>query len=358
MIVLHRRLMGVLLCLLSVAACVNPPSAAPGSAALQTAAAPPSLAGLEAAITRGDYPLTTSVLVLRNGEIAHESYFGVGARDRLNDTRSATKTIVALAVGAAIEDGLVASVDAPVAPLFPEFANAAPFMRDITFRDLLTMTSALHCDDNNDTPGNEENMYPQSNWVDFVRSLPEEPGWARAQDGLGPWRYCTAGSFLLGQAIERASGQPIDAYIEARVLGPLGVTNMQWDRSPSGEVQTGGGLELSARDLGKLGWLIVERGRWGGSQIVPASWIDEMTTVRRPTFMGMRYGYQIWARDYPTPCGEVTAWFMAGNGGNHVLAIPQRRLVVVVTREAYNTRGMHPQTMDMVERFILPAAAC
>jgi len=328
-------------------------------AACASAPPPPDFAGLEAAVAAGAYPATTGVLVLRDGRSAYEHYFGAGAPGRLNDTRSATKTVVALAVGAALADGAIKSVDDAVWPLFATEGYAAtPAARAITWRDLLTMTSSRDCDDNNDTPGNEENMYPQENWKAFFWSLPDREGWARAGDGLGPWRYCTAGSFILGQAVERAAGERIDDYVARRIFAPLGITRAAWDKSPSGEIQTGGGLELTLRDLGKLARLILDRGAYGGAQILPAAWIDEMTTARRDAFAGMRYGYQMWTRDYASPCGVRTAWFMAGNGGNHALVFPADRLVVVVTRERYNTRTMHPETFAMVETQILPALVC
>lgn len=334
-------------CALAVSACATTP------------AAPIALPGLEAAIAKGDYPETTGVLILKDGASVYERYFGAGAADRLNDTRSATKTIVALAVGAAIADRKIASVDDRVWPLFASDGFAATARaKETTYRDLLTMTSSRDCDDNNDTPGNEENMYPRENWKEFFWSLPDMTGWTREADGLGPWRYCTAGSFILGQAVERATGEAIDAYVARRLFAPLGIERAQWDKSPSGEIQTGGGLELTLADLGKIATLILDRGAWNGAQLLPAAWIDEMTTARRDAFAGMRYGYQMWTRDYETPCGAKTAWFMAGNGGNHILVFPADRLVVAVARERYNTRTMHPESFDMVEKQILPAAAC
>lgn len=330
--------------------CATPQAGAP---------APLDLASLETAIAEGAYPETTGILVIDDGRTVYERYFGAGAKDRLNDTRSATKTIVALAIGAAIADGAVNSVDDPVWPLFSGDGYAASAMaREITFRDLLTMTSSRDCDDNNDTPGNEENMYPTESWKAFFWSLLDMQGWKRDADGLGPWRYCTAGSFILGQAVERATGEPVDAYIARRIFAPLGISRAEWDRSPSGEAQTGGGLELTLIDLGKLATLILDRGEWNGEQVLPGAWIDDMTTARRDAFMGMRYGYQMWTRGYPSPCGVKTAWFMAGNGGNHILVFPGDRLVIAIVRERYNTRTMHPESFEMAEKHILPAAAC
>lgn len=316
------------------------------------------LPSLEAAIEAGEYPQTTSVLVQSEDGVLYERYFDNGAADRLNDTRSATKTLVAMAVGKAIEEGYLKSVNDTIGPLFDhELASESP-IRAITFGDLITMTSMLHCDDNNDTPGNEENMYPEQSWTAFALGLPLQPAWERASDGLGSWRYCTAGSFLTGQALERATGIPIDRYIQDRLLAPLGITQAQWDRSPSGEVQTGGGLELTSRSLGQLSLAIASEGATGGVRILLASWINEMTTRRRDSFFDMGYGYQMWVKTYDLPCGKVDAWFMAGNGGNHILSFKGKGLSVVVTRERYNTRDMHFGTMEMLEKHILPTVIC
>ncbi len=319
------------------------------------------LESLPEAIAGERYPQTTSVLIVRDGKLAYECYFGEGRADRFNDTHSATKTLVALAVGAAIDRGAIASVDAPALGYFNDlapFANDSAAKRAITIADLLTASSALDCDDNNDTPGNEENMYPQQVWTRFVIDLPTKPAWIRDASGRGPWAYCTAGSFLLGQIVERASGERIDRYMDRTILHPLGVTQRKWDQSPSGEYQTGGGLEFTSRDLARIGWMMADGGRWHGRQIVPSAWLAQMMRPRRDAFVDMRYGYQMWTRTYQSDCGPVEVWFMAGNGGNEVLVMPNQHAAAVVTRTAYNTRNMHQQTFDMVQSFIVPAVAC
>ena len=319
------------------------------------------IADMRSAIASGAYPQTTSIVVVDERGIAFEEYFNEGSRDTLNDTRSATKTLVAMAVGAAIEDGYIKSVDAPILDYFADmapFANDAALKHEITVRDLLTMSSALDCDDNNDTPGNEENMYPLDDWKRFALDLPIMKGWTRDASGLGPWRYCTAGSFLLGQTVERATGERIDRFVERRILKPLGIEQAKWDLSPSGEIQTGGGLELTARDLAKLGAMMSDGGRLDGRQILPREWVREMETVRRDAFGDMQYGYQMWTRTYASPCGGGQGWMMAGNGGNLVLSLPDRRAALVISRTRYNTRGMHQETQELVEKYLLPALGC
>ncbi len=307
------------------------------------------------AIRTGDYPETTSVLVLRGGAISYEDYFNEGGPETLNNTRSATKSVTALAIGAAIGDGLIGSVDDRASSYFPE---GHP-MRDggakeaITIADLLSMSSAFVCNDSDpESPGNEENMYPLENWGDWIFGLPTDAS------ATGQWRYCTAGVVLLGKVIEQASGEKADAYIERRVLQPLGISRQAWFYSEAGEAMTGGGLELTARDLGKLARLILDEGRWEGEEIVPAAFIRDALSIQRQANERQDYGYLFWRRDYETACGAFSGWYMAGNGGNAVVMFKDLDAAIVVTRTRYNTRGMHDETIDLIERHLLPPLSC
>jgi CubicO group peptidase (beta-lactamase class C family) len=145
---------------------------------------------------------------------------------------------------------------------------------------------------------------------------------------------------------------------------PLGITRRTWARSSSAEVLTGGMLRLRTRDLAKLGRLLLDRGRWSGKQQVPAAWIDRSLSVqRRPNKAQdpagqLGYGYLLYRRDYATPCGPKSGWYMSGNGGNHVVVLKDLDAVVVVTRTNYNTRGTHDQTWRLTEQHLLPRLTC
>lgn len=144
------------------------------------------------------------------------------------------------------------------------------------------MSSALDCDDNvENSPGNEDNMHRQSNWLRWAVDLPLAGGYQRDASGLGPWRYCTANAFLTGQIVQRATGPSVDKYIEDRILRPLGITQWNWSYSPSHETMTGGGLELRSQDWAKIASMLANKGRWQGRQIVAEVWIDALFTVRR-----------------------------------------------------------------------------
>jgi CubicO group peptidase (beta-lactamase class C family) len=259
--------------------------------------------------------------------------------------------VTALAIGAALGDGLIASIDDAAAPYFPEGhpLHDGGLKEEITIRDLMTMSSALDCNDNDpQSPGNEENMYPLDDWAAWVYGIP-----ARAEK-RGTWYYCTAGVVLLGKVIEQATGEKADAYIERRILKPLGVKAQNWFYSEAGDVMTGGGLELSTRDLGNLATLILNSGQWKGEQLIPASFVTDALSIHFKPNDDQDYGYLFWRRDYQTACGAQSGWYMAGNGGNAVVLFKDLKAAIVVTRTRYNTRGMHQETIDLIEQKLLP----
>jgi CubicO group peptidase (beta-lactamase class C family) len=300
-------------------------------------------------------PKLQAIVVMRDGRVADERYFSGATAEALLNTRSVTKTITAMLVGVAIADGRLAGVSAPVA----QTLGADRDWGDIRILDLLTMSSALDCNDSDpESPGNEENMYPLPEWHAWARRVPLDPDFVRDTQGRGPFRYCTAGVMLLAQLLETATGETLDRYAEARLFKPLGIRKLNWSRSPSGDVMPGGGLELTGRDLAKLGVLLARHGDWGGKQLLPADYVDSMLASQRTANEAQDYGYLVWRRTYRLACGDFALPYMAGNGGNAVVILPALDSAVVVARTAYNTRGMHDQTTTLLEQELLPGLLC
>lgn len=287
-------------------------------------------------------PGGTSVLLQRGGRVLAEHYARGAGADTLHDTRSVGKSVTALLVAAAVQDGALRR-DTPVFAAFTDLqplAHDGPAKQAIVVGDLLTMSSALDCDDNQDaSPGNEERMYPLPRWLRWAVDLP-----TRAVPAGSPWAYCTAGTVLLGQLLERRMPGGLEAYAQRRLFGPLGITAVQWHHSPSGETMSGGGLRLRTRDWAALMQLLLQRGQWQGRELLAPAQVDTVLSAHRSTPLGMDYGELFWRRDFELACGRHSGWMMAGNGGNLVLGLPTLGAVVALTRTHYNQRGMHPQS--------------
>lgn len=311
------------------------------------------LSALNAAIEDADKQDIVAVYVEQHGEPVVVRQLRPGAtRDgeghpELHDIRSAGKSLTALAVGAAIADGALGSVDAPVWPLL---GVATPEgLDDVRVRDLLSMSSALDCNDGDRrSPGQEERMYRRRDWTRFVARLPRDPAYARDAQGVGRFSYCTAGVLLLGQVVEKAVGEPFDVYVGRRILAPLGVDAVRWRRSRSGEVQSGGQLEIGAASLARVGRMVLDHGMWAGEPVVPAAWVDEMLTARHQLGPHGGYGYLWWFFEMRVNGESFEVWAMMGNGGNIVALSPKRDAVVVVQSAAYNRSDARENSMRLV----------
>ncbi|MEZ5521545.1 MAG: serine hydrolase [Dokdonella sp.] len=315
-------------------------------------------------IADGTWKGTTSLLVVHRGRLLYENYFNGGGREQLNDTRSLTKTVTAMLVGAAIDRGLIPNVQARVFPWFkdhPAPANPDPRKQAITIEDLLSMSSLLECnDDNAFSAGNEERMYVTEDWTGFALDLPIKgfPPWeskpADSPHGRS-FSYCTAGSFLLGAVVERATGKHLDAFSAEVLEKPLGIERAKWNFAPDGTAMGGGGTRFRSRDLAKFGELLRNAGVWKEKTILPKAWVSAMLTVRAQAREDADYGYQIWRFRFPYRDTEQAAWAMSGNGGNYVFIVPELELVAVITSNAYNQRFAHPQSQGIFRDIVLKA---
>ena len=317
-----------------------------------------SMRDMTAAIERGEYDRIEAVVVERGGSVSYEAYFHKTDAETRIDARSAGKSITALAMGVAIDEGDIASVHEPLMDYFDDkhpVEHDDAVKRGITIEDVLTMSSALDCDDWHASPGNEERMYRSRDWTRFALDLPLDSAYARDATGRGRYSYCTAGAFLLGRVLERATGVAFDVYVQRKLFDPLGIVDPVWRRAPNGEVQSGGQLALRARDFAALGRLVLDRGRHGEQTLVSRQWLRQMLQPRVKASPRDGYGYLWWVRDFYVDGVGHPGFYMSGNGGNKMVVFPEFDTVAVVLTTNYNQANMHDLSTALVERYILPA---
>ena len=186
------------------------------------------------------------------------------------------------------------------------------------------MSSALDCNDfDARNVGNEENMYPLTNWTRWVVDLPVKADYLRNASGRGPFSYCTGGTLLLGQVVQRAVRKPLDQYFDERLFRPLGIRERQWsafarrrvhDRRRPAAAQP---RSAQARHPGDQEMAMARRASW-----CPQAWVRRMQTLSNVVNDQQSYGMLKWQREYASPCGRVNGWSMSGNGGNAVVSVP------------------------------------
>jgi CubicO group peptidase (beta-lactamase class C family) len=287
-------------------------------------------------LNENHHPGITAFLLTVNGERL-ASYNHASLVRHPPDLRSATKSITALLVGIALERGYIPSIQSRVADLLPEYRGILeqdPRKAAITVEDLLTMRSGLDCDDwTPGSPGHEDTMYEQGDWLAFWAAVP-------ARDPPGTrFSYCTGNVIALGAIVARVSGSAVDQFAESALFGPLGITGARWETFNSGKgVDSGGHLRLQPAELEKIGELVLAEGLWGDLQIVSARWITAMTTAHTPIpERKQRYGYLWWVDETSQPDLPKTRLLIAwGNGGNFLVVMPEVRAVATFAGTRFN----------------------
>ncbi|HYI10702.1 MAG TPA: serine hydrolase [Thermoanaerobaculia bacterium] len=301
-------------------------------------------------------PQFHGILIARHGKLVLEEYFHGHHRDKLHTTRSASKSLTALVVGAAMHAGVPLQLSSPVYQVmnggtFPP--DLEPQKRAMTLEHLLTMSAGYFCDDTNDSaPGNEETMSEQSAEPDFYRYTMNVPMATPPGENAV---YCSAISNLaLGMAGRAAHEDPMPLF--DRLIGqPMKIRRYEWGLDPAGNPYGGGSVNLLLRDFIKLGQLMLDGGTWQGRRILSQEFA---ASAGAPLYhlRNIYYGYQWWVEDYPYKNRTVRTFSARGAGGQTVTVVPELHLVVATFAGSFGSRkGMFAASTDPIPRIILPA---
>ncbi len=243
---------------------------------------------LEQQVKNGDYGSVSSILIMDQGDIIYEGYFGGAGKSSLHNTRSVTKTMTGMAVGAAVDEGLI-QIDAPIAKLFSNevsFQNPDPRKQGLTIEDLLTMSSVLECNDSDRfSRGNEARMHNVEDWASFFWDLPIKgyPSWSPKPSTAKYGRvfsYCSAGVEIAGMVVERATKHSFQEYFGAKFFQPMEITQFEWQENGLGQAHKSGGLSLTTLGLAKFAELHRNNGLYKGRQILSRDWVKEAIRPR------------------------------------------------------------------------------
>lgn len=302
------------------------------------------------------YKEITSIIVIKKGQLLIEEYFNGTTRETLLDTRSVGKSFASAILGMAVNDGYIRSEDQTLKDFYDlkKFAAYSPKKDDVTLKSLLTMSSNFNGNDNDEaSPGNEENMYPTADWVKFALDLPMDDKKEPGKD----WHYFTAGVVVLGDILNKSVPQGLEKYAARKLFEPLGITRYEWQFTPQKVPSTAGGLRLSALDLAKFGQLYKNGGMWNGRRIIARRWVERTFTkhLKLPDRENEFYGYLFWNKTYQTGGKSYETFYATGNGGNKIFVFKDEPLVIIITAAAYNRPYAHPQADKIMEKYLLPA---
>jgi CubicO group peptidase (beta-lactamase class C family) len=268
---------------------------------------------------------TVAFLVIRGDSILHEEYRDGWDATRTSNIFSATKSIVGMLVGVALGEGKIRDLDDPVGDYLPEFRHGREAR--VTIRHLLAMSSGLNWDES------YSSLFSLTTRGYYGRDLHALVTGLRAVETPGErFSYKIGDTQLLAFIVERATGKSISDYAAEKLWRPIGACrDAYWllDR-PGGDAKAFCCFHSGARDMARLGRLLLHRGAVDGRQLVPAAYMDEATrpaAYLEDEFGGALdyYGFQTWIMHYR---GTVNPYFR-GMLGQYVIAIPSRDAIVV-----------------------------
>lgn len=296
----------------------------------------------------------TGLVVIKNGKLLLEEYFNHSGRDSLQDTRSVGKSFSSALMGIAIKENHIKNEEQNLKTFYPieQFKNYSPKKDSVTIKSLLTMSSGFDGnDEDNESPGNEENMYPTENWVKFALDVP------MTDNTIGKkWNYFTAGVVITGDILDKSVPKGLENYADKKLFQPLGITIYQWQFTPQHKPSLAGGLRMRALDFAKFGQLYKNNGVWNGKTVLDKTWVQKSFTnyfTDHSDFEG--YGYLFWRKVYKVGNQNFEAYQSSGNGGNKIIIFTHIPLVIVITATAYNKPYGHSQADKIVEQYLLPA---
>ncbi|MEM8660270.1 MAG: serine hydrolase, partial [Pseudomonadota bacterium] len=287
------------------------------------------------------------LLVIKEGEIVHESYHLGNTEETRWMSMSVAKSITATLAGAALQDGYIDSLDDTVGQYIPVLRDSA--YEKVSVRQLLQMTSGVGWVEPYADPDSNRKVLLEAQiaqlpggMIEVMKALPRvaEPGQV--------WNYSTGETQVLGELLVSATGMTLADYLSEKIWASFGMESDAewWLDSPNGVEIGGSGLSATLRDYGRFGQFLLDEGMVKGERVLPAGWIEESTREQIIGNDPIPYGYMVWP--VPIQAGEAhrTAYEAKGLYGQLIYVNPKESLVIVVLRAWPVSWLMNPLISD------------
>lgn len=236
-----------------------------------------------------------SFALMRHDGVAVKGAFAPYRRDKNHMLQSCTKTFASIAIGFAVQEGLLSIEDYAI-QFFPHIQPKDEKMKKIRIKDLLTMQTG-HKEDTSELFADTEH-----DWVElfFQTEITFEPGTY--------WVYNTPATYLLTAILKEVAGENAFDFMKKRLFDPLEFSDgIYWEESPTGVTNGGFGLNITNEDLLKFGSFLLHKGSYNGKQLLDPAWIEATAQpwADCSEFSGGRadwaqgYGYQCWCCIHP-----------------------------------------------------------
>jgi CubicO group peptidase (beta-lactamase class C family) len=285
------------------------------------------------------YLMARSLLVYRNGKLVAEAYpHNPKDIDAICNMQSATKSITSIATGIAIQEKQLGALTERLYSIYPEYFDSDMAKRTITIEDALTMQTGLEFDNDDQT---QELYEAKGSSVQYVLAQ------KRLYESGTIMNYNDGAPQLVSKAIERKVGKPLSDYVSEKLFAPLGITEWKWEKAKDGTTFGAFSLFLKPRDIGKIGELLRQNGKWGDRVIISSAYLAEATSIKvSANFDNEPFGYYFWV--FPSYKGYAAI----GHGGQFLLVVPDKKLVAVYTAWPYTSGNFYDESSELIKLII------
>lgn len=284
-----------------------------------------------------DFPHINSLLLLCNNHIIFEEYYNGYSQDSLQNTGCIFKNFISTAIGHALSNHIIHSLDDKIVDIFhdslPAFYDKK--IDKITLKHALTKSTGLNWrPPENNSKSTTYNKTTNDIGMVFQLDVITEPG--------DVFSYKPDPQILV-YALEKLSGINFLNYMDTHIFKPLGIKDYRWDTN----FQSIEKLQMTVRDIAKLGCLYLNEGFYGNQQIISSNYIKEATT---PQISGgfpeqCDYGYLWWVNKHQ----DVPTYFASGFGGQYLFILPTFHIVSVITSKMDRP---HPENKAIIRNII------
>ncbi len=206
-----------------------------------------------------------SLMILRHGKVAYESWAYPFTPDMPHIMYSVSKSFTSIAIGFAIEEGLIA-LDTPVISFFPEYDDKKDEnLQKLNIFHLLTMTA-----------GKSVSLMADKTKNQWLRDFFTSP-W-----GFNPgesWEYVSENQYILSAIIQKVTGVSMREYLASRLFKPLGIReNPYWECDGNGIEAGGWGLFITTEELANFVQCCLNGGKFKSKRVIPAKWVKFATS--------------------------------------------------------------------------------
>ena len=298
------------------------------------------------AIINEKYRDVHSLLIARNNSLIYEEYFYTYNSQFRQNIQSVTKSFVSALVGIALAKGEIKNINDPLCEYLKNYKKLVcnNQNKSITLDHVLSMSTGIEWDEATYDYGDPRNNLS-------YRGDPFKHLFSRKRLPQRDFAYNSLNHSTMNAVLKTATHLDNSTEITSRLLVPLGISSYYLGKEDHGVL---GDIELTPRDMMKLGELYLQKGKWNGREIVPHSWVNESTSTKVAARPGLGYGYFWWTRDFNWKGKIVRSFFAWGYGGQYIFVVPDLQLVVTLTGSHWTTDPKN-HVMEMMESYIIPS---